>query len=88
MAVLFSKALEKISKIVIKTKRLFGFSHQQDCFILDSGTTTGVFAWIGKEATKEERIHAIKAAEAFLEKNGLPKWTRVGAKLLLLTKIC
>ena len=25
-----------------------------DCFILDSGTTTGIFAWIGKESSKEE----------------------------------
>ena len=49
----------------------------QDCFILDTGSTSGIFAWIGKESSKEERVKAMKSAEAFLEKNSLPKWTRV-----------
>ncbi|XP_059094950.1 gelsolin, cytoplasmic-like isoform X1 [Tigriopus californicus] len=49
----------------------------EDCFILDTGSTTGIFAWIGKESNKEERVQAMVTAEAFLEKNGLPKWTRV-----------
>ena len=49
----------------------------QDCYILDTGSTNGIFAWIGKEASKEERIHAVKAAEGFLAKHGLPQWTRV-----------
>ena len=49
----------------------------QDCFILDTGSTNGIFAWIGKEASKDERMHAVKAAEGFLVKNGLPKWTKV-----------
>ncbi len=59
----------KYSKIVFITF--------QDCFILDSGSTTGVFAWIGRGASKDERVAALKAAEKFLERNGLPKWTRV-----------
>ena len=49
----------------------------QDCFILNSGTTSGIFAWIGKEATKDEKAKAMEVAEKFLAKEGLPKWTPV-----------
>lgn len=49
----------------------------QDCFILNTGSTSGIFAWIGKEASKDERVQAMKSAESFLEKSGLPKWTKV-----------
>ncbi len=49
----------------------------QDCFILDTGSTQGIFAWIGKEASKQERAQAMRSAETFLERNGLPKWTKV-----------
>jgi len=44
---------------------------------LYTGTTSGIFVWIGKEASKEERIQAMKSGEAFLTKNNLPKWTKV-----------
>lgn len=50
---------------------------QDDCFVLDSGTTNGIFVWIGKESSKEERIQAMKSAESFLAQNGLPKWTKI-----------
>jgi len=49
----------------------------EDCFVLDSGTTNGIFVWIGKESSKEERIQAMKSAESFLAQNGLPKWTKI-----------
>jgi len=51
--------------------------NQSDCFILDSGSTTGIFVWIGKASSKDERVQAMKSAESFLAKNGLPKWTKV-----------
>lgn len=49
----------------------------KDAYILDTGSTNGIFAWVGKEASKEERIQVMKSAEAFLEQNGLPRWTKV-----------
>ena len=49
---------------------------QKDCFILNSGSSNGIFAWIGKESSKDEKIQAIKSAEAFLKKTGLPDWTQ------------
>lgn len=54
-----------------------GDLESKDCFILDTGSNNGLFAWIGKEASKEERVQAMKSAESFLEKQGLPKWTKV-----------
>ena len=55
---------------------------------MDTGSSNGIFAWIGKEATKEERIQAMKSAEAFLEKNGLPKWTKVNERKPYKRKLC
>lgn len=48
-----------------------------DCFILNSGGQNGIFAWIGKESSKEERVAVMKSAESFLAKNELPKWTKI-----------
>ena len=45
--------------------------------MLDSGSSNGIFVWIGSGATKEERVQAMKSAESFLAKNDLPKWTKV-----------
>ncbi len=44
---------------------------------MDTGSSNGIFVWIGKESSKEERVQAMKLAEAYLDKNGLPKWTKV-----------
>lgn len=49
----------------------------QDCFVLNTGRVSGVFAWIGKEATKEEKAKVMEVSEKFLAKEGLPKWTPV-----------
>ena len=49
----------------------------QDCFILDTGSSSGIFVWIGKHATKQEKVQAMKSAEDFLAKSGLPKWTKI-----------
>jgi len=51
--------------------------NQDDCFILDSGNRNGIFVWIGKDSSKDERIESMKSAEGFLVKNELPKWTKV-----------
>ena len=54
----------------------------QDCFILDTGKSggdawSGIFVWIGQNASKEEKVGAMKAADGFLEKKKLPKWTKI-----------
>ncbi|RDD41012.1 Advillin [Trichoplax sp. H2] len=50
--------------------------NNDDCFILNTGPS-GVFAWIGKNASREERTKAVKFAMGFLDAKGLPKWTPV-----------
>jgi len=49
----------------------------KDCFVLNSGCGNGIFVWTGKEATKDEKAAAIKIANDFLDKEGLPTWTKV-----------
>ena len=49
----------------------------QDCFVLWSGGQNGVFAWIGKGATKDERKQAMESAQNLINQKGLPIWTKV-----------
>ena len=45
--------------------------------MLWSGGQNGVFAWIGKGATKDERKQAMESAQNLINQKGLPKWTKV-----------
>ncbi|VDO75185.1 unnamed protein product, partial [Haemonchus placei] len=47
-----------------------------DAFILDAGQA-GIFVWIGKECTLEERAKAWTIGENFVKEHGLPEWTTV-----------
>ncbi|KAK3752621.1 hypothetical protein QZH41_018816, partial [Actinostola sp. cb2023] len=47
-----------------------------DCFILDCGSS-GVFIWVGKGCTKDEKNGAMKNGMEFIEKKGYPNWTQV-----------
>jgi len=48
----------------------------KDVFILDCGGG-GIFAWVGKGASKDEKKQAMKHATDFIEKRGYPDWTPV-----------
>lgn len=50
---------------------------EDDCFLLDTGKSGGIFVWIGKTSSKEEKVGAMKAAEGYLAKSDLPKWTNI-----------
>lgn len=52
----------------------------QDCYILDT-VTSGIFVWIGKQCTKDEKLEAMKLAEKFLVTNTYPVWTKVHTSL-------
>ncbi|KAJ9575190.1 hypothetical protein L9F63_025859, partial [Diploptera punctata] len=39
--------------------------------------SAGIFVWIGKHCTKEEKVEAMKRAEKFLTSNNYPVWTKV-----------
>lgn len=46
-----------------------------DAFILS--TSASIFAWIGKGASKGEKLHSMKYATEFIGTHGLPDWTPV-----------
>lgn len=48
----------------------------QDCYILDT-VSSGIFVWIGKQCTKNEKVEAMKLAQKFLTTNSYPAWTKV-----------
>ena len=47
-----------------------------DCFILDTGSA-GIFVWVGKKSTGEEKAQSMKRATDFLKTKGYPNWTPV-----------
>ncbi|ESO84882.1 hypothetical protein LOTGIDRAFT_221805 [Lottia gigantea] len=49
-----------------------------DCFILDSGPS-GIFVWVGKNCTKNEKNSAWQNALEFLNQRGYPKWTPISS---------
>ncbi|GBN32398.1 Gelsolin, cytoplasmic [Araneus ventricosus] len=63
---------ELISEKPIKQEYL----QSDDCFLLDGGIN-GLFVWIGKNSSREERIGAMKLANKFIEMKGYPKWLQV-----------
>ncbi|XP_055624817.1 gelsolin-like isoform X1 [Toxorhynchites rutilus septentrionalis] len=48
----------------------------QDCFILDTGAS-GIFVWVGKGATSQERAQSMIKAQEFINSKGYPVHTRV-----------
>lgn len=49
----------------------------QDAFILDAGAS-GIYAWVGRRSTKDEKLEAMKKGEKYLSDNKYPSWTKVG----------
>ena len=48
----------------------------QDCFVLDAGTA-GLFVWIGRNSTKNEKVQAMNKAQVFLKEHKRPWWSKV-----------
>lgn len=48
---------------------------KRDCFILDTGS--GIYVWVGKEATQKEKTEAMNKATEFLKTKKYPAWTQV-----------
>jgi hypothetical protein len=55
------------------TKKLL---NPKDAYILDTGPN-GIFGWVGKRASKDERSSAMKNAMKFAKDNGYPDWTPI-----------
>lgn len=48
----------------------------EDAFILDTGSS-GIFAWVGKGASKAEKCASMQNATNFISQKGYPNWTSV-----------
>jgi len=46
-----------------------------DCFILDTGS--GLYVWVGKKATDQEKKQSMSRAQGFLSTKKYPSWTKV-----------
>lgn len=46
-----------------------------DCFVLDTGS--GIYVWVGKKATADEKKQAMSRAQGFLQTKKYPVWTKV-----------
>ncbi|XP_034243333.1 gelsolin, cytoplasmic isoform X2 [Thrips palmi] len=47
-----------------------------DCFVLDAGTA-GLFVWIGRNSTKNEKVQAMNKAQVFLKEHKRPWWSKI-----------
>lgn len=47
----------------------------EDCFILDTGS--GIYVWVGKGATDQEKRQSMARAQNFLTEKKYPSWTQV-----------
>lgn len=52
------------------------FLDSNDCFILDGGVS-GIFVWIGKKCSNNEKKHSMRIATDYLKFREYPNWTAV-----------
>lgn len=64
-------AVEQINQKPLKQEML----KPEDCFILDTGS--GLYAWIGKSASQQEKTQAFAKAQEFIKSKKYPAWTPV-----------
>lgn len=67
-----SVQIEKIAEKPLKQEYL----ESSDCFLLDGGVN-GLFVWIGRAASKKERVEAMNYANKYIEQHGYPNWVHV-----------
>uniref|UniRef100_A0AB38ZEU4 Venom gelsolin-like 1 n=1 Tax=Oncocephalus sp. TaxID=2944721 RepID=A0AB38ZEU4_9HEMI len=63
---------EKLSEKPLKQSML----KSEDCFILDT-VTSGIYVWVGRGSTTQEKVEALKRGQAFLKENNYPPWTNM-----------
>jgi len=39
--------------------------------------SSGIYVWIGKQGTVQEKVESLKRAQVFIKENKYPAWTRV-----------
>ncbi|KAG5671066.1 hypothetical protein PVAND_001281 [Polypedilum vanderplanki] len=66
-----SLKVEQINQKPLKQEML----NTNDCFILDTGS--GIYVWIGKKSTEQEKKQAMSRAQGFIQTKKYPAWTKV-----------
>lgn len=66
-----SLKIDTISEKPLKQEML----QTDDCFILDTGS--GIYVWVGKKATKQEKEKSMQHAQTFLNTKKYPTWTEI-----------
>jgi gelsolin len=63
--------VDQISQKPLKQEML----DTNDCFILE--TPSGIFVWVGKGVSNQEKSQAMIKAQGFLESKNYPAWTQI-----------
>ncbi|XP_054272999.1 gelsolin, cytoplasmic isoform X2 [Macrosteles quadrilineatus] len=72
-----SDASGKVSSVKIADKPLRqDMLDTNDAFILDT-VTSGIYVWVGKKSTTQEKVEALKNGQAFLKEKNYPSWTKI-----------
>ncbi|XP_063899284.1 gelsolin isoform X1 [Helicoverpa armigera] len=49
----------------------------KECYILDTGSYSGIYVWVGRESNDKEKSEAMKKAEQYLKWHNYPEWVPV-----------
>lgn len=49
----------------------------KECYILDTGSYSGIYVWVGRESNDKEKAEAMKKAEHYLKAHHYPDWVHV-----------
>ncbi|CAB3246516.1 unnamed protein product [Arctia plantaginis] len=51
--------------------------NDKECYILDTGSYSGIYVWVGRESNDKEKAAAMKKAEQYLKAHHYPDWVHV-----------
>ncbi|KAJ8706515.1 hypothetical protein PYW07_012593 [Mythimna separata] len=49
----------------------------KECYVLDTGSHSGIYVWVGRESTEKEKAEAMNKAEQYLKWHDYPAWVHV-----------
>ncbi|XP_022832537.1 gelsolin-like isoform X2 [Spodoptera litura] len=49
----------------------------KECYILDTGSHSGIYVWVGRQSNEKEKSEAMKKAEEYLKIHDYPFWVHV-----------
>ncbi|CAH0602390.1 unnamed protein product [Chrysodeixis includens] len=49
----------------------------KECYVLDSGSYSGIYVWVGRQSNDKEKAEAMNRAEQYLKWHNYPNWVHV-----------